>query len=155
MADVSSALERLCEQFRISEFNALYKAITHFVLKKTDLFVNLPTGFGKSLIYQALPLLSDVLCNTSGHIVVVISPLVNLMKDQVEKLNNLGVSATTLSDMDDEKATGVEKGAFSVVYGSPEAWLKIERWRKVLSSDVYSNKLCAMAVDEAHVIKQW
>lgn len=82
MADVSSALERLCEQFRISEFNALQKeAIMHFVLKKTDLFVNLPTGFGKSLIYQAFPLLFDVLCNTSGHIVVVISPLVNLMKD--------------------------------------------------------------------------
>ena len=60
MADVSSALERLCEQFRISEFNALQKeAITHFVLKKTDLFVNLPTGFGKSLIYQAFPWKSD------------------------------------------------------------------------------------------------
>ena len=156
MADVNAALERVCEKFRISELNALQReAITFFVLKKTDLFINLQTGFGKSLIYQAMPLIFDVLHNVSGHIVVVISPLVNLMKDQVKKLTSLGVSAATLSDIDDEKATGVEKGAFSIVYGSPEAWLKIERWRKVLSNDVYLNKLCAIAVDEAHVIKQW
>ena len=113
------------------------------------------TGFGKSLIYQALPLIFDVLLEALGHIVAVISPLVNLMKDQVEKLTSLGIPAATLSEIDEEKAKGVEKGVFSIVYGSPEAWLKIERWQKVLSSDVYSRKLCAIAVDEAHVIKQW
>lgn len=43
MADVNRALERVCEKFRITELNALQKeAITHFVSKKTDLFVNLP-----------------------------------------------------------------------------------------------------------------
>ena len=146
----------MCEKFRISELNALQReAITHFVLKKTDLFVNLPTGFGKSLIYQAMLLIFDVLHNVSGHIVVVISPLVNLMKDQVKKLTSLGVSAATLSDVDDEKAMGVDKGAFSIVYGSPEARLKIEPWRKVLKCDMYLNKLCAIAVNKAHIIKQW
>ena len=49
----------------------------------------------------------------------------------------------------------VEQGQSSVVYGSPECWLKNEHWRKVLSSDIYASKLCAIAVDEAHVIKQW
>ena len=44
---------------------------------------------------------------------------------------------------------------FSLVYGNPEVWLKTERWRKMLSSNVYSAKLCAIAIDEAHVIKQW
>ena len=90
-----------------------------------------------------------------GHIVVVVSPLVSLMKDQVQKLRNLGISAVTLSDIEEEDAKAVEKGVFSVVYGSPEAFLKIARWRKLLPSDVYRAKLCAIAVDEAHVIKQW
>ena len=65
-------------------------------------------------------------------IVVVVSPLVNLMKDQATKLENIGIPAVTLSDISEEKMRVVERGAFSVVYGirSPEAWLKIDRWRK-------------------------
>ena len=89
------------------------------------------------LIYQALPLIFYVLLEAPGHIVAVISPLVNLMKDRRGNSEGCG------------------KGVFSIVYGNPEAWLKIERWRKVLSSDMYSRKLCAIAVDEAYVIKQW
>ena len=110
--------------------------------------------YRKSLIYQALPLVFDAM-HGEGHIVVVVSPLVSLMKDQVQKLRNLGISAVTLSDIEEEDAKAVEKGVFSVVYGSPEAFLKIARWRKLLTSDKYRAKLCAIAVDEAHVIKQW
>ena len=53
--------------------------------RKKDVFVNLPTGFGKSLIYQALPLIFDEITGVSGHmhVVVVISPLLNLIQDQV------------------------------------------------------------------------
>ena len=63
-------------------------------------------------------------------IVVVVSPLINLMKDQATKLENIGISAVTLSDISEENMRVVGRGAFSVVYGSPEAWLKIDRWRK-------------------------
>ena len=59
-------------------------------------------------------------------IVVVVSPLVNLMKDQATKLENIGIPAVTLSDISEENMRVVER----VVYGSPEAWLKIDRWRK-------------------------
>ena len=92
----------------------------------------MPTGFGKSLTYQALPLnICDTVRGTTGHIVVVVvSPLVNLMKDQATKLANIGIPAVTLSDISEENIKVVERGAFSVVYGSPEAWLKIDRWRK-------------------------
>ncbi|XP_022780469.1 Bloom syndrome protein homolog [Stylophora pistillata] len=116
--------------------------------KQRDVFINLPTGFGKSLIYQALPLVFDAM-HREGHIVVVISPLVSLMKDQVQKLKNLGISAITLSDIEEGDANAVEKGIFSVIYGSAEAFLKITRWRKMLTSEVYRKKLCAIAVDEA------
>ena len=63
---------------------------------------------------------------TTGHIVVVVSPLVNLMKDQAA---NIVIPAVTLSGISEENMKVVERGAFSVVYGSPEAWLKIDRWR--------------------------
>ena len=46
-------------------------------------------------------------------------------------------------------------GFYSVVYATPESLLKNERWRRMLSSNLYQQKVCAIAVDEAHVIKQW
>ena len=81
-----------------------------------DVFINLPTEFGKSLIYQALPLVFDVARNSMGHIVVIISPLVNLMKDQVENLKQLGITAISLSDIKDWEAKALEEGNLTVVY---------------------------------------
>ena len=78
------------------------------------------------MIYQALPLVFDAM-HGKGHIVVIVSPLVSLMKDQVQKLKYLGISAVTLSDIEEEDAKAVEKAVFSVVYGSPEGFLKIVR----------------------------
>ena len=77
------------------------------------------------------------------------------MKDQVENLKKLGITAISLSNVKDEEAKDVEVGHFVVVYGTPEAWWNNEWWRKILLSDIYAAKLCAIAVDEAHVIKQW
>ena len=52
-----------------------------------------------------------------------VSPLVNLMKDQVDKLANLGILTAFLSEITEENAMGVVEGKISIVYGSPEAWL--------------------------------
>ena len=73
MADISKAFDRVCEKFGITELNKHQKeAITQIVQRKTDVFINLPTGFGKSLLYQALPLVCDTVRGTTGHIVVVV-----------------------------------------------------------------------------------
>ena len=78
------------------------------------------------------------------------------MADQVKKLERLGISAVCLSLIKDEgQAKCVEEGVFSVVYGTPETFLKNERWRKMIASDLYGERTCAVAVHEAHVIKQW
>ena len=53
-----------------------------------------------------------------------VSPLVNLMKDQVDKLANLGILAASLSEITKENAKGVVEGQFSIVYAHPEAGLK-------------------------------
>ena len=97
----------------------------------------------------------DIIRGTPGHIIIVVSPLINLMKDQVANLTKLGIPTVSLSDIKAEDANRVEEGHFKVVYGSPESWLNNDRWRKVFSSDIYISKLCAITVGEAHVIKQW
>jgi len=141
MTDICVAFQRVCETFKIVDLNPFQReAMEYFVKKKVEVFVNLPTGYGKSPIYQALPLVFDVTRNSTGHVVVVISPLVNLMKNQVESLQKLGMPAVSLSDIADREA---------------RAWLNNEPWRKMLSSDIYTSELSAIAVDEAHIIKQW
>jgi len=90
------------------------------------------------------------------NIVIVVSPLINLMKDQVSRLTSLGISAISLSDISSESdIRAVERGTYSIVYGSPESWLGETRWRKMLSNDVYQHSVRALAVDEAHVICHW
>ena len=162
MADLESAFQVVCEKFEIEAINDHQKRVLYaYFEEKQDVFINLPTGFGKSLIYQALPLIFDEVTGIRGHIVVVVSPLVNLVQDQVANLQKLWISAVSLSAVREEeegveeKIKEVENGKFSVVYGTPEALILNERWRRMLTGSVYSSRLCAIAVDEAHVIKQW
>lgn len=156
MATIEEAFDAVSETFQISSLNAHQKSGIRAILQeKKDVFVNLPTGFGKSLLYQALPLVFDVTSKEPGHIVIVVSPLISLMEDQVSHLTELGLKAANISSLEDDERTLVERGEYSLVYGSPEAWLKNERWRSMLTNSVYSKKLCAIAVDEAHVVRQW
>ena len=60
-----------------------------------------------------------------------------------------------ISSQTDNDHSKIENGQHSVVFGSPEAWLMDDRWRTMLGTDVYKRKLCAVAIDGAHVIKQW
>ena len=155
MADLNADFGLVCETFGIRELTVYQReAIEQFVQKKTDVFVNLSTGYGKSLIYQALPFVYDSILEAAGHIVVV-SLLVNLMKDHIDKLANVGILAASFSEITKENAKGVVEGKISIEYGSPEAQLKSKRWIKMLSSEIYRMELCAIAVDEACVIKQW
>ena len=81
------------------------------------MFVNFPTGFGNSLIYQALPLI-QCRYNLKGfwpYIVVVVSPLVNIMQEQVIDLRRLGMYSVSLSNIEENKLKYVEKEKFSVV----------------------------------------
>lgn len=157
MADLSQVFTKVAEKFNFSELNTHQKeSITKVLIEKKDVFVNLPTGYGKSVVFQALPSVFDQFTGRSGHIVLVISPLLSLIEDQIERLQQLGISATSLMDVKNESDYGnVEKGYFSIIYTTPETIVRSERWRRMLSSDVYSKNLCAIAVDEAHVVKQW
>ena len=156
MADLEEAFDLVATKFSIPALNWHQKsAISDLIKGRKDIFINLPTGFGKSLIYQALPLVYDHIKREEGHICVVVSPLLSLVEEQVAYLRGKGVTAASVSSCTEEEATMIEKGKVSVVFGSPEAWIKNERWRGMLGNSVYSKKLCALAIDEAHVIRQW
>ena len=73
------------------------EALYNFVCRH-DVFVNLPMGFGKSLIFQMAPLVVKELNLCENPIIIVVSPLVTLMQDQVTQLRKQGISAISLSE---------------------------------------------------------
>ena len=90
--DDERAFSLVGSKFKILSLSTHQKgAISEVVKRGKDVFVYLPTGYGKSLIYQALPTVFDALRSSSGHIVVVVSPLISLMDDQVKFLTVLGL----------------------------------------------------------------
>ena len=84
-----SGVREVCSKYRVKQVSE--RSYPANFIEKIDEFINLPRGFGKSLTYQALPLICDTVRGTTGHIVVVVSPLVNLMKDQATKLTNISM----------------------------------------------------------------
>ena len=102
-------------------------------LKGKDVFVSLPTG-------SVLPLTFDKI---KGHLnpssmIVVISPLISLVRDQVNSLTKKGLSAIYVGDVcDDNTIRRVHEGHYQVIFFSPELILRNETWRDMITSSVY------------------
>ena len=115
-----------------------------------DSIVLMPTGGGKSLCYQIPGLMSE------EGFAIVISPLLALMNDQIDALQQNGVPALALNSekSDNENRQTVDllmQGKVKLLYISPEKLLsEIERW-----STSITDRICLFAVDEAHCISQW
>lgn len=165
MADSNSfdlRFENAClnalNKFKLDEFKDIQRKALKEVILGKDVFVILPTGSGKSLIFQTAPIVFDHMeGSTEESIVLVISPLVSLMRDQVNFLLSKGIKAAFLGEEqeDEQLKKNVEKGKYQVVYGSPETFLLNKRWRSMLINDVYRRKLRLLCVDEAHCISHW
>lgn len=144
------------------------EALTNF-LKGRDLFVNLPTGYGKSTIFHGAPLACDFLnqrlsANSSSTaskptIAVVIAPIVALIQDQVKYLNNIGIPATHLYGTNDSAVWSktselIKSGQISVVFASPET-LTTRHGKDLLSNKDVRTRVCGLFVDECHCIAKW
>jgi len=144
-SDIAAALER---HFGFSAFRPGQEPVVASVLEGTSTVAVMPTGAGKSLCYQ-LPAM--LLPGTA----LVVSPLVALMKDQVDSLQARGIAATFInSSIDDgEKARRIDamrRGEYKLVYVAPE------RFRSSAFLDALAEvPLSLYAVDEAHCISQW
>ncbi len=134
--------------FGYDTFKPLQREIIANVQARRDTLVIMPTGGGKSLTYQVPALMF-------GGLTVVVSPLIALMKDQVEQLHALGVSAVFLnSSLSPEEyqqnMDAVKSGRAKLLYVAPETLLT-PRIYSLLSS----LKLDLLAIDEAHCISEW
>ncbi|MBI5823920.1 MAG: DNA helicase RecQ [Chloroflexi bacterium] len=134
--------------FGYDTFKPLQREIINNVMARRDTLVIMPTGGGKSLTYQVPALMLDGLT-------VVVSPLIALMKDQVEQLRALGVSAVFLnSSLSPEEyqtnMDSVKSGRSKLLYVAPETLLTPR-----LFSLLSSLKLDLLAIDEAHCISEW
>ena len=136
---------------QISSLNVQQKTeLRKIVEERKDVFFNLPACFGKSLLSQASPLMFDLTSQEPGH---VISPLISLMEDQVSHLKELGLKAANISSLEVGECTHVKSSEYSLVYGSPEAWLKNDC--DLCWQTLYIPKNCAIAVNEVQVVRQW
>ena len=126
-----------------------------------DVFTWLPTGFGKSICYQAVPFLMDNKLGRSDSAIIVVSPLVSLMIDQVTNLKSKGVDAAIMSSnasFGESKrtllATDDSICKSKLLYCSPEA-LQKGRWRECLRNPVLFSRIVCIVIDEAHCISKW
>ena len=143
-----SLKEKLKEVFGYSQFRGEQERIIQNLLNNHDTFVIMPTGAGKSLCYQLPALMVE-------GTAIVISPLIALMKNQVDQLRALGVEAHFLnSTLSKAEATRVKKGVTAgttkLLYVAPESLTKPENIEFLSQS-----KLSFVAIDEAHCISEW
>ena len=126
------------------------------VAKKLDVFGILPTGFGKSLIFQLLPRLLKEMWNLERSTVVVVTPLVSIIKDQVEELTRLGLRALAIGIGNQTDEEDLRSGGFEVdlIYGSPETWCS-KQWSKELKEGQLGKQVVCFVVDEAHSVSAW
>ena len=105
-----------------------------------DVFVSLPTASDKSLCYCLLPKAFAFLwqsIESTQSIVVIVSPLIALMQDQVQAMRECGVGAAYAGMVDEELEPSICSGDFQLVFLSPELLLTDGRWHDILLSSVY------------------
>ena len=144
----NSLLSLLKEHFGFTSFRPLQEEIIHDVLAGRDVLALLPTGGGKSLCFQ-LPALAR------PGLTVVVSPLIALMKDQVDALQANGIAATYLnSSLTTQEShirlQGLRHGEYQLLYIAPE--------RLMMSgclNDFQGWRVNLLAIDEAHCISEW
>ena len=151
MTGLATLQDVLQKYWGFTDFRPLQREAMDAVLAHRDSIVVMPTGGGKSLCFQAPALVHDGMA-------VVVSPLISLMKDQVDTLVGNGVPAALFNSSLPAEArsrvlAGIRAGRYRLLYVSPErlAGEGAETFLSVLSQ----TRVSFVAVDEAHCISQW
>lgn len=145
---IQQAQQILQNQFGYEDFREGQQDVIEKLIDKQDVLAIMPTGGGKSLCYQIPALLF-------GGLTIIVSPLISLMKDQVDALLAEGVAATyinsTLNGQEiDARLEAAAAGEINMLYVAPER-METPSFRRLLEQ----TSISLMAVDEAHCISQW
>ena len=175
MAETRFVLSRLGSAFNRSCLKALQVKCFEYILKGKDVVAVLPTGFGKSLLFQ---LLTDFLpVKADSNIVIVVCPLNSIIEDQLKVLQYRGITADALHiTSDDREATDslfhskdidessaerclnpsamLMNGDVQIVFAHPKALLSKEG-RDLMNSKVFQRSVVACVIDEAHCVEIW
>ncbi len=148
MTDGEKIYSILRETFHGDEFRSSQKEIILRTLEGGHSLVLMPTGMGKSLCYQLPALIFDGLT-------IVISPLIALMKDQVDQLKMLGVDASFVNSSlgkaeRETRYMNISQGRYRILYVSPERFRK-----KGFIDAVKQRRISLLALDEAHCVSRW
>jgi len=140
--------ELLKIHFGYSDFRPGQELAIDSLLARKDVLVVLPTGGGKSLIYQLPALVME-------GVTLVVSPLIALMKDQVDSLERVGIPATFINSSlsvseTSQRLARIKSGAYRLIYVAPERF-----YNQDFLSHLRDLKIALLAVDEAHCISQW
>src|SRR5256714_989784 len=138
----------LKKYFGYDAFRPLQQEIIDDALSGHDVFALLPTGGGKSLCFQLPALLRN-------GVTIVVSPLIALMKDQVDALRTSGIAATFLNSTLDghearERFRGLDRNQFRLLYVAPERLMMENFLERALNWNI-----AQIAIDEAHCISEW
>ena len=142
------SLLALKKYFGYDAFRPLQQEIIDDALANRDVFALLPTGGGKSLCFQLPALLRD-------GVTIVVSPLIALMKDQVDALRTSGIAATFLNSTlagneARERLRGLDRNQFRLLYVAPERLMMENFLERALNWNI-----AQIAIDEAHCISEW
>ncbi|TSB45111.1 DNA helicase RecQ [Alkalicoccobacillus porphyridii] len=142
------AVQLLKQTYGYEQFRPGQQKVIHQVLAGHDTLAIMPTGGGKSICYQLPAMMLE-------GVTIVISPLISLMKDQVDALGQLGVESTYINSSlsyqeEQHRLQGITEGKFKLIYVAPER-LENQSFYRILSSVTVS----LVAIDEAHCMSQW
>lgn len=141
-------LEILSKYYGYTTFRRGQESIINSILSKKDVLAIMPTGGGKSICYQLPALILD-------GMTIVISPLISLMKDQVDALKAMGIDAafinSSLSNKEfNEILNNIRKNNYKILYIAPER-LDAQEFLELINN----NNISQIAIDEAHCVSQW
>ena len=153
---ISYALKKIC--CSALTLKPEQTACIKYICEGKDVFLWLPTGFGKSLRYKVLPFVFDDKLGRHDSVIIVVSPLISLMVDQVTSLRRRFVRAAIMSSGSkvdkDLLATEDDLRKCSLLFCAPEV-IDVSKWRETIAEPEFSSRVVAVVVDEAHCVSKW
>ena len=154
---MEGALAYAAESLGVQCLNECQTRAVKATISGKDVFACLPTGYGKSLCFLAVPFALDYLAGRgSSRTALIVEPTAAIMTMQVQQLAAKDISAAYINHEQDDPVVkkGVLDGKYKFVFISPES-LSMHKYRDMLLSSPFKENLCLFVVDEAHCILSW